>query len=83
MIRSRASIRCGVLRRCVPTWTILRLVRRAASTIALPSLTSTLIGFWTQTSAPASIAAIIGRACQWSGVSTRTMSRSFSASIAR
>ena len=44
MIRSRASIRCGVLRRCVPTWTT-RLCLRAAASMAWPSITSTLIGF--------------------------------------
>ena len=42
---SRASTRCGVLRRCVPTCTT-RLCLRAAASIAWPSATSTLIGFW-------------------------------------
>ena len=56
---------------------------RAAASIACPSTTSTLIGFSTYTSAPASTAAIIGSACQWSGVATSTTSRSFSASIFR
>ena len=46
MIRSRASIRCGVLRRWVPTCTT-RLCLRAAASIAWPSTTSTLIGFCT------------------------------------
>jgi hypothetical protein len=46
MMVSRASIRCGVLRRCVPTWTT-RLCLRAAATIAWPSTTSVLIGFCT------------------------------------
>ena len=39
-----ASIRCGVLRRCVPTCTT-RLCLRAAASIAWPSATSMLIGF--------------------------------------
>ena len=45
MTLSRASIRCGVLRRCVPICTT-RLCLRAAASIAWPSATSTLIGFW-------------------------------------
>ena len=49
---SRASIRCGVLRRCVPTCTT-RPLRRAAASIAWLSTTSTLVGFSTYTSAPA------------------------------
>ncbi len=71
-----------MLRRCVPTCTT-RPCLRAAATIACPSATSTLIGFWQYTSAPASHAAIIGSACQWSGVPIRTTSRSFSFSIWR
>ncbi len=77
-----ASIRCGVLRRWVPTCTT-RLCSRAAASMASPSFTSTLIGFCTYTPAPASTAAIIGSACQWSGVATSTTSRSFSFSISR
>jgi hypothetical protein len=80
--RSIASIRCGVLRRCMPTCTT-RPCLRAAATIASPSRTSTLIGFCTYTSAPASHAAIIGSACQWSGVPISTTSRSFSFNISR
>ena len=38
--------RCGVLRRWVPTCTT-RLCLRAAASMAWPSTTSTLIGFWT------------------------------------
>ena len=63
IMRSRAVIRCGVLRRCIPTWTT-RLYFRAAASIAWPSTTSTLTGFWTQTSSPDFTASIIGSACQ-------------------
>jgi hypothetical protein len=52
-----------VERRCVPIWTT-RLSFRAESSIALPSATSTLIGFWQYRSHPASIAAIALSACQ-------------------
>ena len=82
MMRSRASIRCGVLRRWVPTCTT-RLYLRAAASIASPSFTSTLIGFCWYTSHPASTAARNGSACQWSGVAISTTSRSFSLSISR
>ena len=47
----RASMRCGVLRRCVPTCTT-RLYFRAAANIAWPSTISTLMGFCTYTSTP-------------------------------
>jgi hypothetical protein len=46
MIWSRASIKCGVLRRCVPTCTT-RLCLRAAASIAWHSTTSTPMGFCT------------------------------------
>ena len=51
--------------------------------MALPSATSTPSGFCTHTSAPASHAAIVGRACQWSGVSTMTTSNGSALSISR
>ena len=63
MMLLRASTRCGVLRRCVPTCTT-RLYLRAAASIAWPSAMSTLIGFWQYTSAPAFTASIMGSACQ-------------------
>jgi len=75
----------GDVRRAAPLGADLdhTFVAAGAATIAWPSTTSTLMGFCTQTSAPASRAAMVGRACQWSGGSTMTMSRSFSLSIWR
>ena len=62
MMRSRAD----QMRRAPPLHPDLHdaLSFRAAASIACPSTTSTLIGFWTQTSSPDFRTSIIGSACQ-------------------
>ncbi len=64
---SRASIRCGVLRRCVPTCTT-RLCLRAAASIAWPSTHVHADRLLHVDIGAGFTAAIIGSACQWSGV---------------
>ena len=72
-MNSLARVTCGVERRCVPICTT-RFVFEAVASIALPSSIVWQIGFSQYTSAPAVIAAMACRACQWSGLPTMTAS---------